>query len=136
MGSAIPGALGAQMARPDLRPIVIVGDGAFQMSHSELSTIAQSKKNPIVFVLNNNGYTTERHLLDGPFNDIAPWDYHKVTEMIGAGVGSLVETEEELEEVVGIALESDELFVINVRVNQDDVSPALKRMTEGLAARV
>lgn len=136
MGTSIPGALGVQAAKPEMRPIVIVGDGAFQMSHSELSTIAHRKQNPIVFVLNNNGYTTERHLLDGPFNDLAPWNYHRVTDLIGAGVGSLVETEEELEEVVSIALESDELFVINVDVGQDDVSPALKRMTKGLAERV
>ena len=136
MGTSIPGALGVQIANPKMRPIVIVGDGAFQMSLSELSTIAQRKLNPIVFVLNNSGYTTERHLIDGPFNDIAPWEYHKVTELIGAGMGSLVETEQELEEVVEIALKSDELFVVNVVVDQDDVSPALKRMTKGLSARV
>ena len=52
---------------------MIVGDGAFQMTGMELSTIARHGLNPIVVVLNNHGYTTERFLLDGPFNDIHDW---------------------------------------------------------------
>lgn len=136
MGSAIPGALGVQLAKPGMRPVVIVGDGAFQMSISEISTLLSRKLNPIIFVLNNNGYTTERFLLDGPFNDIASWNYHKVTELFGGGYGVKVQTEEELEEAVSMALSSKELFIINVIVDSHDVSPALKRMTEGLVKRV
>ena len=49
MGSAIPGALGVQIAKPKVRPIVLVGDGAFQMSMTELSTICENKLNTIVF---------------------------------------------------------------------------------------
>ena len=136
MGTAIPGSLGFGMAKPDKRAIVLLGDGSFQMSCTELSTIVSHRLNPIVFVLNNHGYTTERFLLDGPFNDISDWDYHKITEMIGGGVGVQVETEEELEKIVTAALESDELFVINVIVDSDDVSPALQRMTSGLAKKL
>lgn len=136
MGPAIPYSLGLQAALPDVRPIVIVGDGAFQMSCNELSTIASKKMNPIVFVLNNDGYTTERCLLDGEFNDIRRWQYHKITEMIGAGKGRVVETEEELDKVVKEALDSNDLFVINVILSRNDISPGLKRMTEGLSKRV
>lgn len=130
MGFAIPAALSVGLAKPDTRPIVLVGDGAFQMSVPELGTIVNQGLNPIVFVLNNGGYATERLLLDGPFNDIPSWEYHKVVEMLG-GVGYKVQTEGELEEAVNAALQNKKLTVINVVVDQKDVSWSLKRATEG-----
>lgn len=98
-------------------------------SCTELSTIAQRKLNPIVFVLNNRGFTTERFLLDGTFNDIRDWNYEKMTDVIGGGVGIKVTTEEELEVAVTSALGSDKLHLINVIVDPRDISPALKRLT-------
>lgn len=135
MGSAIPYSLGIQTLLPDVRPIVIVGDGAFQMSCNELSTIFRKKLNPIVFVLNNDGYTTERFLIEGYFNDIHRWHYHKITEMIG-GKSAVVQTEDDLEKIVAEALDSKVLFVINVMLDKKDVSEGLKRMTEGLSKLV
>src|SRR5262249_15628204 len=93
MGFAVPAALGAGMANSSLRPLVIVGDGAFQMTGMELSTIARQKLNPIVIVMNNHGYTTERFLLDGSFNDILDWSYHRIPEVLGSGLGLEVSTE-------------------------------------------
>ena len=134
MGFAIPGALGVQLACPKLRPVVLVGDGAFQMSScTELSTIARWKLNPIVFVLNNCGYTTERFIRDGAFNDIKDWQYERMTDVIGSGKGFKVTTEEELDRAVSEALASKELTIINVLVEPKDISPALRRMTTGLA---
>ena len=135
MGSAIPGALGVQTATGN-RPIVIVGDGAFQMSCTELSTIVRRKLNPIVFVLNNDGYTTERFLMDGGFNDLHQWEYQHVCAMIRGGKGWSVTTEEELEQAVKAALESKELSIINVKVERKDISVGLRRMTEALAKRI
>jgi indolepyruvate decarboxylase len=106
------------------------------MSCTELSTIVARGLNPIVFVLNNHGYTTERFLLDGPFNDIANWSYHRITEMIGGGIGCQVSTEGELETAIANALQSDKLNVISVEIGSKDISPALLRMTDGLAKRV
>lgn len=136
MGPSIPYALGVQTALPDVRPIVIIGDGAFQMACTELSTIINRGLNPIVFVLNNDGYTTERMLLDGSFNDIRRWNYHKVGELFGGGKGRLVQTEEELDKVVEEALDSKELFVINVILARKDVSQGLRRMTESLSKKI
>ena len=62
MGFAIPAALGVQCANRKLRPLVLVGDGAFQMTCLELSTTLKHGFNPIVLVLNNEGYGTERFL--------------------------------------------------------------------------
>lgn len=136
MGTSIPGALGAGFANPKSRVVVIVGDGAFQMSCTELSTIVANKLNPIIFILNNHGYTTERFLLDGDFNDIPDWNYHKFVDIIGGGKGAIVKNESELEEVVSEALASKEMFLINVSVDSYDVSSALERMTSGLAKKV
>ena len=87
MGFGVPAAVGASMANPKSRILVIVGDGAFQMTGMELSTIAQHGLNPIVVVLNNHGYTTERFLLEGTFNDIPNWAYHRIPEVLGGGTG-------------------------------------------------
>ena len=80
---------------------MIVGDGAFQMTGMELSTVARYGLNPIVVVLNNHGYTTERFLLDGPFNDIHEWQFHKIPEVLGRGLGLEVRTEGELDAALG-----------------------------------
>ena len=89
MGFAVPAALGVMVARPELRPIVLVGDGAFQMTGMELSTIVRHGFNPIVIVLDNQGYGTERllHAGEHAFNDIQPWHYHKLPEVLGGGTG-------------------------------------------------
>lgn len=136
MGSAVPGALGVQTAMPDVRPIVIVGDGAFQMSCTELSTIVERGLNPIVFVLNNDGYTTERFLLDGDFNNIRQWNYHDITSLVGGGEGRCCSTETELHQHVKDALDSKTLFVINVKVARDDISEGLSRMTTALSKKI
>jgi indolepyruvate decarboxylase len=136
MGFAIPAALGVKLAKPKCRPIVIVGDGSVQMSFSEISTHIREKSNAIFFILNNGGYTTERVLLDGKFNDILNWKYHLITDMMGGGKGYEVNTEAELASAVKSALKSDEVSVINVCVDKTDYSPALKRMTSGLAKRL
>ena len=70
MGFAVPASVGAQLANPKLRPLVLVGDGAFQMTGMELSTAARYGLNPVVVVLNNFGYGTERQMQDGPYNDV------------------------------------------------------------------
>src|SRR4029434_10919806 len=62
MGFAVPAAIGAQLANPSLRPLVIVGDGAFQMTGMEIATALRPNLNPIVVVLNNAGYGTERQI--------------------------------------------------------------------------
>ena len=136
MGFAIPASLGVQVANSEVRPIVIVGDGAFQMSATELSTIVGRKLNPIVFVLNNRGYTTERFLLDGDFNNIHNWNYGAVTQLFGGGVPFCVKTEDELQIAVDAALDSRELSLIEIQLDPMDTSPALKRMTEALSKRI
>jgi TPP-dependent 2-oxoacid decarboxylase len=138
MGFAVPAAIGAQLANPTLRPIVIVGDGAFQMTGMEISTISRFDLNPIIIVLNNNGYGTERPMLDGPFNDILPWNYYRIPEIIGHGKGFVIETEDQLEKSLSAAerIYSKDLCVLDVHLDIHDGSPALQRLTEYLGKKV
>lgn len=136
MGFACPAAVGVQVANARLRPLVIVGDGAFQMTGQELSTAVRLSFNPIVVVMNNRGYTTERFLQEGPFNDIHEWRYHLLPQVYGGGEGFEIRTEGDLETALAAALGTDALSLLNVHLAPDDISPALARLTENLKKRV
>lgn len=137
MGFAVPAALGVQIAKPRLRPIVLVGDGAFQMTGQELSTIARFGLNPIVFVLNNKGYTTERFIHDGAYNNIPNWAYHEMPRLLGAGWGCEARTEGELETALAQARDNTACFsIVNVHLDPYDRSEALERLGRSLGRQV
>jgi len=137
MGFAVPAAVGAGVANRGHRALVIVGDGAFQMTGMELSTVARQGLNPIVVVLNNHGYTTERFILEGSFNDIHDWKFHKIPEVLGTGLGIEVRTEGELDLALDAALANTGSFsLINVHLDPMDRSPALERLATKLAGRI
>lgn len=137
MGFAIPAAVGAQFANRKLRPIVLVGDGAFQMTCLELSTAVRHNFNPIVVVLNNKGYTTERFLREGDFNDILNWNYHRLPDLLGGGWGFEVHTEGDLDKALNAALANHDRFsLLNVHLDPHDISPALQRLAQTLSKKV
>ena len=137
MGFAVPAAIGAQVADPKLRPLVLVGDGAFQMTGMELATAARYGLNPIVIVLNNFGYGTERHMQDGPYNDVWPWRFSRIPDILGAGRGFIAETEAELCQALHEAQQWTSSFsIIEVRLAPLDRSPALDRLASRLAKRL
>ena len=137
MGFAVPGSLGAQLANPNLRPLVLVGDGAFQMTGMELSTAARYKLSPIIIILNNSGYGTERPMLDGCFNDIKSWEYSCLPDILKAGRGFRIKTEDQLEEALQLSRQyTEDICILDVQVDSDDKSQALERMTKAMAKRV
>lgn len=137
MGFAIPASVGVNVAAPDRRAVVLVGDGAFQMTCMELSTAVRHGFNPIVIVLNNKGYTTERFLQEGPFNDILNWNYHRMPDLLGGGWGFEVHTEGELDQALNAAIANQDAFsLLNVHLEPNDISQALKRLAEGLSKRL
>ena len=137
MGFAIPASVGVNVAAPDRRTVVLVGDGAFQMTCMELSTAVRHGFNPIVIVLNNKGYTTERFLQEGPFNDILNWNYHRMPDLLGGGWGFEVHTEGELDQALNAAIANQDAFsLLNVHLEPNDISQALKRLAEGLSKRL
>jgi indolepyruvate decarboxylase len=137
MGFAVPAAIGAEFADEDLRPIVLVGDGAFQMTCLELSTAVRHGFNPIVLVLNNKGYGTERFLHEGAFNDILNWQYHRLPDFLGGGWGFEVHTEGDLEKALRAALANRDTFsLLNIHLEPTDISPALDRLAKVLSKRI
>ena len=139
MGFSVPAALGAQMARPDLRTVVIVGDGAFQMTGSELSSLVRHKFPAIIIVFDNGGYGTERSLHPGKFsfNEIQPWAYHKLPEVYGGGTGYLVRTEGDFDAALKQAWDdTTNVSLIHIVLDHDDHSTTLERLTEKLSKHV
>jgi indolepyruvate decarboxylase len=139
MGFAVPAALGCMTARPDLRAVVLLGDGAFQMTGMELSTIVRRGLAPIVIVLDNQGYGTERllHPGDWSFNDVQPWAYHKLPEVLGGGTGYDIHTEGDFDRALRSAwADSRAMSLLHVHLDQADFSVALKRLAKRLGAIV
>lgn len=136
MGYAVPAALGAGKADPDHRPVVIVGDGAFAMTGLEVASCAFHDVPAIVIVLDNEGYGTQRPLMDGPYNDIPPLAAEEMVRVIGRGEGRTARTERELDAALSDAVSSNELFIIRVVLPKHTRSAALSRLGAAIAKRV
>jgi indolepyruvate decarboxylase len=131
IGYALPATLGAKLAAPNFRPITLLGDGAFQMTVQELSTIIRHGLNPIIFLMNNDGYAIERVFHDGPYNDLQMWQYHRLPEVFGGGWACEVRTEGELEDAVKRALSlPGELAFIEVHLDRLDYWESLLKLKD------
>ncbi len=136
IGYAVPACLGAAIAAPERRPIVLVGDGAFQMTAQELSTIIRHQLNPIFFLINNDGYTIERAIHEGSYNDIQPWKYHQLPAVFGQSWSCEVLTEGELEKALEQAkLNHHCLSFIEIHLDRLDCSVGVKRLGKSLSSR-
>ena len=138
IGMAFGAALGACFAaRPGQRVIVLEGDGSFQMTAQELSSMVRYEKTPIIFVVNNLGYTAERLIHDGPFNDIAQWKYHQLPLAFGGVQGEDVWTEGDLERALERAggHQGPGPLLIEVHLDPWDASEAFRLMSEALRSR-
>ena len=115
------------------RVIALEGDGSFQMTAQELSSMARYDCPAIVFVVNNKGYTAERLIHDGPFNDIADWRYHQLAAAFG-GAGLEVHTEGDLEAALEQAQDhtGPGPLLIEVHIDPWDASEAFTLMSESL----
>jgi len=120
-------------AREDQRVIALEGDGSFQMTAQELSTMTRYGKSAIVFVINNHGYCAERVIHDGEFNDIADWKYHQLSEPFG-GTGIEVTTERQFEQALEVAANYKEPapLLIEIQLNPNDFSHIFKTLGASL----
>ncbi|MFJ8353948.1 alpha-keto acid decarboxylase family protein [Bacillus paramycoides] len=134
IGYTLPALLGTQLADLSRRNILIIGDGSFQLTVQELSTILRHNLKPIIFLINNNGYTVERaiHGPNQPYNDIQMWDYDKFPNVFGSEEKSLtfkVKNETELVEVLSkITFNMDRLIFIEVVMSQGDQPELLAKL--------
>ena len=133
MGFAVPASIGAMITKSHEKTFVIVGDGAFQMTGVELSTAAKYGLKPIVIIINNDGYGTQRNIIDGSFNDIHMWNYTKICDMLGYGKSVRATTFGEMESALQEAISSDEMMVIEAVIPRDDCSDSLRRLGTALS---
>ena len=139
MGFSVPAAVGACFAKPDKRVVVLCGDGAFQMTGSELSTLIRNKFSPILIILDNHGYGTERYLHAGEwkYNEILPWNYHRLPELYGAGKGYLITNEGEFLSALESAWnDRTQCHILHAKLTEGDASKTLLRLAERLGAKV
>ena len=134
MGFSVPAALGAQIGT-GRRPLVLCGDGGFQMTGPEISHAPAHGLTPIVLLVNNGGWgifrpvTQRRDLLEIP-----PWPYAELAQAWG-GVGFRVESRAELREALRAANEVREFALIECRVPPSDISPVSRRYIRASARR-
>lgn len=99
------GAALAQKEQPENfnRTILWTGDGSFQLTAQEVSTMIRHNLTPIIFCICNDGYTIERwiHGMDATYNDVQPWKYRDLVAAFGADPRNYktyqVRTKEELD---------------------------------------
>jgi len=116
MGFAVPAGIGVMVGDPTRRPIVLVGDGGFQMTGVELCTARKLHQNPIVIVFDDGYYGTLRNI--GPdlkSFKLAPWDYAALAKAIECD-GSSAMTSVELRDSLHVALESKLPYVIDAKI--------------------
>lgn len=139
MGFSVPAALGACVAKPQDRVLVIAGDGAFQMTGQEMSTLIREGYSPIIIVLDNHGYGTERFLQEGTwkYNEIAVWNYSKLPEVYGGGKGHIVRNEAEFDAALSEAWDDrSQLHLIHAKLVENDASKTLRRLADRLGQRI
>ncbi len=144
MGFSVPAALGAATAKPDHRILVLVGDGAFQMTGQELSSLIRDSHAPILIVLDNHGYGTERYLHEGEwrYNEIQPWNYAGLPAIYCGGQGGkahgiLVRTQSEFDAALESAWDdASGAFLIHAKLEPDDASNTLRKLAQRLGERL
>ena len=134
MGFGVPGALGAQLGT-GARPLVLCGDGAFQMTGPEIAQAPRHGLNPVVLVLNNGGWQIFRPVVTRTdLLEIPPWPYAKLAEDWG-GTGFQVTTALELREALAAAARLRSFVLIEAHIRPDDLSPVSRKYIAASARR-
>ena len=142
IGYTLGALLGAKIAAPERQTVLFIGDGSFQLTGQEVSTMMRHYLNPIIFLINNDGYTVERliHGATMPYNDVPEWYYTKFPKTFKGNVHSLqVKTEQELEEVIkqikSGELNKNQLAFIEVILPKMDAPQVLIDIGKAMAKR-
>ena len=138
IGWATGAALGSALADKNARTVLITGEGSHQLSAQEVSTMMRNNLKPVIFVINNDGYTIERILSDNPmdeFNNIAKWNYTKLPYVFGSNVYSAsVKSDIELDKVLDKinTEQKDKLCYIELCTDMFDMPELAKKASEKL----
>ena len=133
IGYTLPATFGSLMAAPQRRHVLFIGDGSFQLTAQELSSILRHDLKPIIFLLNNDGYTIERLILGerSSYNDIQPWKYASLCDVLSNKdnhTAYCVTSMEELEAVLEAASEPNRCCFVEVRFDRMDAPESLRRL--------
>ncbi|MBF6329349.1 alpha-keto acid decarboxylase family protein [Nocardia transvalensis] len=130
IGYTLPAALGAGLACPDRRPVLVIGDGAAQLTIQELGVWIRERVPGVIVLVNNNGYAVERaiHGERAPYNDIAPWRWETLPHAFGADPDAVsvlrARTVAELADCLQAAAEAkDRLVLLEVFTDTVDYPP-------------
>jgi indolepyruvate decarboxylase len=140
IGYALPAIAGAQLAsRPRRRAILVIGDGAAQLTVQEIGTIARERLDPIIVVVNNAGYTVERAIngWNAAYNDITPWDWAHIAPAFGADATfARVRTIGELDQTIaGLAEHDGRIRIIEAVLDKHDLPRVLGDTARAVAER-
>ncbi|WP_239954297.1 thiamine pyrophosphate-binding protein [Pantoea sp. Z09] len=140
IGYTLPAAFGAQTAAPAQRVILIVGDGSAQLTIQELGSMLRDGQRPIIFLLNNEGYTVERaiHGATQRYNDIAQWNWTALPQAFclhGEAQSWRVAQSVQLDEVMARLQAPVCLTLVEVMMLKEDLPPLLRKVTACLAQR-
>jgi len=133
IGYTVGATLGAGMAAPERQAVLFIGDGSFQVTCQDLSTMIRNRLKTVIFLMNNDGYTIERVISDRPYNDLQPWRYHKLVEVFGGGLGLDVRTEGELEDALVKAATAHGLVFIEIHTGRMDCPESLRSAGRSMA---
>ncbi|XP_051123232.1 pyruvate decarboxylase 1-like [Andrographis paniculata] len=131
IGWSVGATLGYAQSVPNKRVIACIGDGSFQVTCQDISTMIRCGQKTIIFLINNGGYTIEVEIHDGPYNVIKNWNYTAFVDAICNGEGKCWTTKVYCEEDLVPAIETasgekqDCLCFIEVIVHKDDTSKEL-----------
>ena len=139
IGYTLPASLGAAIASPDKRSVLLVGDGSALLTIQEIAVMIQEQINPVIVLINNDGYTVERaiHGEHQSYNDIPKCNWQLIPQAFGAtDENSLiikVETAGELKSALEkAAIVTDKLVMIEVIADKHDIPPLLADISAAL----
>ena len=140
IGYTLPATLGTEIAAPHRRNVLLIGDGSLQLTVQSLSTMIRQQLKPIIFVVNNDGYTVERliHGMKEPYNDIHMWDYKALPAVFGGDkvVVHDVNTSHELKETFEkINAHSDCMHFVEVKMAIEDAPAKLSDIAKAFASQ-
>lgn len=139
IGYTLPALLGTLLAAPQRRQMLFIGDGSLQLTVQELSTILHHGLKPIVFLINNDGYTIERLILgeNSAYNDIVEWNYTSLPAVLGPKAQArthIVTTMEELEAALAACEAPEALTFIEVKFERMDAPLGMANFCKRVAA--
>lgn len=132
MGFGVPAGLGLQAATGQ-RPLILVGDGAFQMTGWELGNCRRYGWDPIVLLFNNASWEMLRTFQpESGFNDLGHWGFAEMAAGMG-GDGVRVGTRAELKAALDTAMATRGRFqLIEVTLPRGVLSSTLQRFVAGV----